>query len=88
MPGNIGALEIIVVLVIVLIIFGPKRLPELARSVGKASREFKSAINEDPKDSKESKESSATEIAAGEESGPTVTATPVGDADKKSGSDS
>ncbi len=85
MPGNIGLAEIIVVLVIVLIIFGPKRLPELARSVGKASREFKSAINEDPKDSKDS---SATEISAGEESGPTVTATPVGDADKKSGSGS
>lgn len=80
MPGNIGITEIVIVLVIVLIIFGPKRLPELARSVGKASREFKTAIHEDPaKD-----ESSATEIAAGEESGPTVTATPVGESEKKS----
>jgi sec-independent protein translocase protein TatA len=69
-------MEIAIVLVIVLIIFGPKRLPELARSVGKASREFKSAIKDDGDDAKES---SATEIPAGEESGPSVTATPVSD---------
>lgn len=81
MPGNVGLPEIIIVLVIVLIIFGPKRLPELARSVGKASREFKSAIHEEPD---KTKDSSATEIAAGEEAGPTVTATPVDESAKKS----
>lgn len=85
MPGNIGITEIVIVLVIVLIIFGPKRLPELARSVGKASREFKTAIHEDPE---KDKESSATEISAGQEAGPTVTATPVGDAESKSDSGS
>ena len=50
MPGNIGLPEILVVLVIALIIFGPKRLPELGRSVGKGIREFRSSISGDSKD--------------------------------------
>ena len=44
MPFNIGAGEIIIVLVIVLLIFGPKRLPDLGRSLGKGMREFKDSI--------------------------------------------
>ena len=42
---NIGPLEIAVVLVIVLIIFGPKRLPEMGRSLGRGMREFKDSIS-------------------------------------------
>jgi sec-independent protein translocase protein TatA len=42
---NIGPVEIIVVLVIVLIVFGPKRLPELGRSLGRGFREFKDSIS-------------------------------------------
>ena len=41
---NIGPIEIIIVLVIVLVVFGPKRLPELGRSLGKGFREFKDSI--------------------------------------------
>jgi sec-independent protein translocase protein TatA len=41
---NIGPLEIVIVLVIVLIIFGPKRLPGLGRSLGTGLREFKDSI--------------------------------------------
>jgi sec-independent protein translocase protein TatA len=41
---NIGAGEIIIVLVIVLLIFGPKRLPDLGRSLGKGMREFKDSV--------------------------------------------
>jgi sec-independent protein translocase protein TatA len=41
---NIGPVEIIIVLFIVLVIFGPKRLPELGRSMGKGMREFKDSI--------------------------------------------
>ena len=47
---NIGPLEIIVVLVIVLIIFGPKRRPELGRSVGRGMREFKDSVTGKDKD--------------------------------------
>ena len=42
---NIGPLEIAVVLIIVLIIFGPKRLPELGQSMGRGIREFRSSIS-------------------------------------------
>ncbi|MDO8211485.1 twin-arginine translocase TatA/TatE family subunit [Conexibacter sp. CPCC 206217] len=41
---NIGPLELIVVLVIVLLIFGPKRLPSLGRQLGGGMREFKDSI--------------------------------------------
>lgn len=41
---NIGPLEIGIVLVIVLIIFGPKKLPDLGHSLGKGIREFKGSI--------------------------------------------
>jgi sec-independent protein translocase protein TatA len=42
---SIGPLEIIVVLVIVLLIFGPKRLPGLGRSLGAGMRNFKDSIS-------------------------------------------
>lgn len=45
MPGNIGLPEILIVLVLVLIIFGPKRLPELGRSIGHGIREFRGSIS-------------------------------------------
>ncbi len=44
MLGNIGPLEIIVVLIIALVVFGPKRLPELGNSLGKGIREFKQTV--------------------------------------------
>jgi sec-independent protein translocase protein TatA len=54
---NVGPLEIAVVLVIVLIIFGPKRLPELGKSMGHGIREFKSSLSGDSdKDSPEEKQ--------------------------------
>ena len=47
---NIGPLEIAIVLVIVLIIFGPKRLPELGRSMGRGIKEFRGSISGEHKD--------------------------------------
>ena len=42
---NIGPLELAIVLIIALVIFGPKRLPELGRSVGNGMREFRNSIS-------------------------------------------
>ncbi|MEA2128734.1 MAG: sec-independent protein translocase protein TatA [Solirubrobacteraceae bacterium] len=44
MPFGIGPLELIIVLVIALVVFGPKRLPDLGRSLGTGMREFKDSI--------------------------------------------
>lgn len=50
MPGNIGLPEIAIVLVIALLVFGPKRLPELGQSLGRGIREFKGSISGDNDD--------------------------------------
>ena len=44
MPSSIGPMELIIVLVIALIVLGPKRLPEVGRSVGRGMREFKDSL--------------------------------------------
>ncbi len=43
---NLGMPEILIILVIVLILFGPKKLPELARGLGQSIREFKKGASE------------------------------------------
>jgi sec-independent protein translocase protein TatA len=58
---NVGPLEIALVLVIVLVVFGPKRLPELGKSMGKGIREFKGSLSMDDEDA----------IAAGSSTKPT-----------------
>ena len=45
MPGNIGWQGAIIILVVLLVIFGPKRLPEMGRSLGKGMREFKDGVS-------------------------------------------
>ncbi len=45
MVPNIGPMEIVVILIIALIVLGPKRLPEVGRSVGRGMREFKESIS-------------------------------------------
>jgi sec-independent protein translocase protein TatA len=62
---NIGPLELAIVLVIALVIFGPKRLPELGRSMGRGIREFRSSISGKDDDEEERK----AEIPSGSGSG-------------------
>jgi sec-independent protein translocase protein TatA len=47
---SIGPLELVVVLVIALIVLGPKKLPEVGRSVGRGMREFKESLSGDSAD--------------------------------------
>jgi sec-independent protein translocase protein TatA len=50
MLGNIGPLEIGIVLVVALLVFGPKRLPELGSGLGRGMREFKESVTGENED--------------------------------------
>ncbi len=52
MFGNLGATEIILIVLAILILFGAKKIPELAQGVGKGMREFKKAMREVEEDIK------------------------------------
>ncbi len=62
MFGNLGAGEIILILIVVLLLFGAKKIPELAQGLGKGLKEFKKAMSDveeeikAPASEKESKE--------------------------------
>jgi sec-independent protein translocase protein TatA len=44
MPGFIGVPELLILLAVLLLIFGPKRIPEMGRSLGRGMREFKDSV--------------------------------------------
>jgi sec-independent protein translocase protein TatA len=48
--NNIGPMELIIVLVIALIVIGPKRLPEVGKSLGRGMREFKDSLSGDSRE--------------------------------------
>jgi sec-independent protein translocase protein TatA len=50
MPGWIGLPELLILLLVVLVVFGPKRLPEMGRSLGKGMREFKDSVTGNDRD--------------------------------------
>ena len=50
--GNIGFEELVVVLLILLLIFGARKLPEIGRSIGRTVSEFKKGMREDDADKK------------------------------------
>lgn len=52
MFGNLGAGEIILIMVVLLILFGAKKIPELAQGIGKGMKEFKKALNDVEEDIK------------------------------------
>jgi sec-independent protein translocase protein TatA len=65
--GNIGPLELLMILVIVLVIFGAKRVPEIGASIGKGIREFKRNISDVDRQIKEpEREARSERLNAGE----------------------
>ncbi len=60
---NIGPLEVIVVLIIALVVFGPKRLPELGKSMGRGIREFRSTVSGSNNESKPELDAPANDTA-------------------------
>lgn len=50
MPFNVGPMELIIVLILALIVLGPKKLPDAGRSLGKGMREFKASLSGESRD--------------------------------------
>jgi len=61
-----GSTELIIILVIILLLFGAKKLPEMARSIGKSSGEFKKGLAEGDSDEKPAPESESKSEAKSE----------------------
>ncbi len=58
MFGNLGAFEIILIVVVILVLFGAKKIPELAKGIGQGMKEFRKAVKDVEEDIKiDSKES-------------------------------
>lgn len=67
MLGNIGPMELFIILVIVLVVFGAKRVPEIGASIGKGIREFKRNISDMDRQIKEpEREARVDRLNAGE----------------------
>ena len=64
MPGNIGWQGLVIILIVLLVIFGPKRLPEMGRSMGRGMREFKDSITGKREDEDEQAEQAKLEVSA------------------------
>jgi sec-independent protein translocase protein TatA len=65
--GSFGGTELIIALVIILLLFGAKRIPELARGLGSGVREFRKGSRGDYEVEEEKKEEKNEELAPGEE---------------------
>ena len=72
-----GGTELLIILTIILLFFGAKRIPELARSLGKGTREFRQGVSEDP----DRGEDGARQLPEGasREEAPTSESAPRGD---------
>jgi sec-independent protein translocase protein TatA len=68
MFGNLGFGELMIILVIVLVLFGAKRIPEISASFGKGIREFKKNVNDVERSITEPEPRSEPRLSAGEQS--------------------
>ncbi len=61
MLGNLGPMELFIILVIVLVLFGARRVPEIGASIGKGIREFKRSVNDVDRQIREPERESAVD---------------------------
>ena len=78
MPFGIGIWELLILLLVLLLVFGPKRLPEMGRQLGKGMREFKDSVTGDSKD--DEAEAQAQSLPPAE---PVVPAAPAAPAEQR-----
>jgi sec-independent protein translocase protein TatA len=74
MPFGIGIWELLILLLVLLLVFGPKRLPEMGRQLGKGMREFKDSVTGDSNDDEAVALPPAEQVASSE---PVVPAAPA-----------
>jgi sec-independent protein translocase protein TatA len=79
MPFGIGPLELIIFLIILLVIFGPKRLPAAGRALGQGMREFKDSVT--GKDKGDDHEEERSELSAAAPPPPPAPVRPAGTED-------
>ena len=68
--GGVGWQELVIIMVIVLLVFGPKRLPDIAEAVGRSIRKFRSATREATDDVKRELDAAKTDAELDPEPGP------------------
>lgn len=62
--GQIGTGELVLILVVLLLLFGARKLPDLARSIGQSAKEFRKGVSEGASDEDEAEEDAAEEVEA------------------------
>jgi sec-independent protein translocase protein TatA len=80
--GSFGGTELIIALVIILLLFGAKRIPELAKGLGSGVREFRRGTRGDYEVEEEKKEDKNEELAAGEDKAETRSEDATAEADR------
>ena len=60
---DVGPVELLIVLAVVLLLFGSKKLPELAKGMGQAAKEFRSGLNDDHEPEKDTAEAAPSALA-------------------------
>ncbi len=74
MPFGIGWVEILILLLVALLVFGPKRLPEMGRSLGRGLREFKDSVSgKDLHDDDDERSGDRLELQPGQDDQPVRT---------------
>ncbi len=77
MPFGIGIWELLILLLVLLLVFGPKRLPEMGRQLGKGMREFKDSVTGDGNDDAAPALPPAEPVHVPEAAAPAAPAAPV-----------
>jgi len=70
--GTVGLWGVIVIVAVIVLLYGAKRLPDMARSLGRSSREFKDALSEAPEEFRDGMKEGDQPESESPESGPTA----------------